>query len=349
MPLEELGPGDRILRNPFEGIDDEEPPEFVILDEEDFAGEDPQLIGFLNELDLLPLKSTDEAFNHLLKIVGFHTGDGSFSGPQTWFYGDPEDLEAIRADIEAIGFTPSRVYERQRQHEIDGNRFERTEYSFKSGSKAFKALLVQLGVPDGPKVDSAFAVPEYLDRLADWQQALYLSAFFGAEMSAPDTLSAKNFYAPSVSHNRLADERAAGEQFMRDLMRHLNDLGVRTNALEEVERTDRADGPTVRYRFGVKGDSRNLIRFFTRIGYRYAGEKQRRAMLATEYLKRKEQAIERRARIADEAKALADGGMPPGEIESRFDDVNTRFVERSIWSGRKGRPRPPMDFPDFES
>ncbi|MDZ7702159.1 MAG: RtcB family protein [Halobacteriales archaeon] len=349
VPLDELEPGDEVHQHHFEGIEDEDPPDFVLLDEGDFEDADPQLVRFLKERDLLPLRASDDAFNRLLKIAGFHTGDGSFSGPQTCFYGEPEDLEAIRADIDAIGLTPSRIYEREREHEIDGNRFERTEYSFKSGSKAFKALLLKLGVPEGRKVDSTFSVPSYLDRLADWQKALYLSAFFGAEMSAPAALSAKNFYAPSVSHNRRETVADAGETFMRELIGHLDDLGIKSNALEEVERTDRSDGPTVRFRFGIKNDSANLIRFFTHVGYRYAAEKQRRAMLATEYLKRKERAIDERASIADEAKALADGGVAPTEIKRRLDGVNERFIERSIWDGRAGRPRPPMDFPDFET
>ncbi|WP_423751756.1 RtcB family protein [Salinirarus marinus] len=344
--LRELNEGDTVSLHPFEGLPDAEPPEFVLLDESDFEDEDPQLVQALVDRDLLPLKSTDEAVNRLLKLVAFHTGDGTFSGNQSWFYGDPEDLEAIRDDIEALGFTPSRIYERDREHEIDGHSFERTEYSVRSTAKSFRQLLVRLGAPAGTKVDSEFTAPTYLDRLADWQKALYLSAFFGAEMSAPDAMTGKNFYCPSVSHNRLAVRRDAGEQFMRDLMRHLGDLGVRVNALEEVERTETTAGETVRFRFGLKNDSDNLIRFFTRIGYRYNREKRERAMLATQYLKRKERVIDERARIAEDARALADGGMATADIKQRF-DVNDRFIERSIYEGRSGRPRPPADFPNF--
>jgi tRNA-splicing ligase RtcB len=39
--------------------------------------------------------------------------------------------------------------------------------------------------------------------------------------------------------------------------------------------------------------------------------------------------------------------VPTAEIRSSF-DINDRFIERSIWSGRSGRPRPPADFPDYE-
>ncbi|MDS0294662.1 RtcB family protein [Halogeometricum sp. S3BR5-2] len=346
--LDSLEVGETVRTRPFVGLPDEDPPEFVVLDEDDFAGEDPQLVRGLKDRGLLPLKSTDDAFNRLLKLVGFHTGDGSFSGNQSWFYGSPEDLESIRADIEAVGYTASRIYERDREHEIDGNRFERTEYSTRGSAKGFKQLLVRLGAPDGRKTESAFTVPDYLDRLADWQKALYFSAFFGAEMSAPAAMAAKNLYCPSVSHNRVADLEEHGEAFVRGLMRHLNELGVRTNALEEVERTETTAGETVRFRFGVQNDSENLVRFFSRIGYRYNRQKAKRAALATAYLRRKERVIEERARIAEEARALADGGVAPKEIKARF-DVNERFVERSLYGGREGRPRPPADFPDYEA
>ncbi|WP_418771546.1 RtcB family protein [Halobacterium yunchengense] len=348
VDVEDIEVGDDVFVSPFRGLPHEEPPEFVVLDESDFEDEDPQLIRVLKDRDLLPLKSTDEAFARLLKLVGFHTGDGSFSGSQTWFYGDPEDLHDIREDIEAVGFTPSKVYERDREHSVGGNEFERTEYSTRSTSNAFKQLLLKLGAPDGRKTDSAFTAPAYLDRLADWQTALYLSAFFGAEMSAPAAVSRTNLYAPSVSHNRLAEHESAGEQFLRDLMRHLNDLGVETNALEVVERGENADGETVRFRFGVRNDSKNLVRFFTTVGYRYNREKRRTAALAAEYLKRKERVVEERARIASEARAMADGGAVASEVKAAFDEVNDRFVERSLYGQRDGRPRPPEDFPGFE-
>jgi len=346
--LGELDPGDSVFVHPFEGLPDEEPPEFTVLDQTDFADEDPQLIRVLSERGLLPLKSTDDAFNHLLKLVGYHTGDGSVSGSQTWFYGSPDALEEIREDISAVGFTPSKIYERERSHEIDGESFERTEYSTRSTSNAFKVLLSKLGAPTGPKVESDFTTPEYLERLADWQVALYLSAFFGAEMSAPTTAAPKNFQAPAVSHNRVGAQQDAGEKFLRGLMAHLEELGISTNQLEIVKRPADGSGNRVRLRFGISTDGENLRQFFTRVGYRYSPEKQREAMLAAQYLKRKERHVAHRARVAKQAATMADGGVSAGEIKARFDSVNDRFVERSIYEERDGGPRPSADFPTFE-
>jgi tRNA-splicing ligase RtcB len=344
--VDALSEGEQILAHPFEGLPDEQPPEFEVLSVEDFSEENPQLVNALKERDLLPLCPTDEAFPRLLKLVGFHTGDGTFRGEQTWFYGEETDLQTIREDIAALGFSPSPVYERDRDHEVRGNTFEHTEHSIKVGSKAFRKLLLCLGAPDSPKVESEFIAPDYLDRLPDWQRALYLSAFFGAEMSAPATMTAKNLYCPSVSHNRRSDVVDGGETFMRDLMRHLNEIGIRTNSLERVEYYEEHD--THRFRFGIKNDSQTLIDFFTTVGYRYNEEKRRKSVLAAQYLKLKERTIDERGRIAEKARALSDGGVATGEIKKRFDAVNERFIERSIYNQRKGQPRPPATFPDYE-
>ncbi|MGM0399325.1 MAG: RtcB family protein, partial [Halobacteriota archaeon] len=348
VPLRELQPGDVVSVHPFEGLPDTPPSAETILTVEDFDGEDPQLVRALEQRDLLPLTTDDEAFNRLLKLVAFHTGDGSFSGSQTWFYGDPEDLEDIREDIDALGFTPSRIYERERSHEIDGNRFERTEYSVRATANSFRALLVRLGAPTGQKVKSTFTTPAYLDKLTDWQKALYLSAFFGAEMSAPDTVAAKNFYAPSVSHNRLETVESAGETFLEELKTILESLDIRTNELEVVERRDRNTGRSVRFRFGISSEATNLIRFFTTVGYRYNQDKQRRGLQAAQYLRVKDRVISERATIANRAKTMADGGVGVTEIAATLDGVNRRFIERSIYDQRDGRPRPPETFPDFD-
>jgi len=345
VELGDLEVGDTVFTSGFRGLPDERPAEFVVLSETDFEDENHQLVSFLKDNGLLPLKSTDDAFQRLLKLVGFHTGDGSFAGPQTWFYADPEDLERIRADVSVLGFTPSRVYERERDHDIDGKTFSRTEYSVKVGAKGFKKLLVKLGAPTGKKVESGFTTPDYLENLTDWQRALYLAGYFGAEMNAPAAQHEKNLYCPKVSQNRVEAVADAGAQFLEEVAGYLGDLGIETNG---VERFDAQKEGTERLRLGIKNDSETLIRFFSTVGYRYNREKRRKAAKALAYLERKEQHITRRERVAEEAAARADGGTSVSELKGEF-DVNDRFIERSVWSGREGRARPSADFPSFDS
>ena len=209
IELDNLQPGDSVYTQPFRGLEHEEPAEETLLTDEDFQEYNTQIRRVLNERGILPLTTADETFNLLLKILGFFTGDGSFGGEgQTWFYGDPEDLERIRQDIRKIGFKPSKVYSRERSHSIDGNSFETTEYSFKTTSKAFRLLLGKLGAPIGEKVAAGFTTPEYFEHLRNWQKALYYSTYFGAEMNVPSAQHDKNLYCPKVSQNRTSSSIA---------------------------------------------------------------------------------------------------------------------------------------------
>ncbi len=348
VDLTEIEEGDAVSVQPFRGLRHEEPVDKTLLTEEDFADANHQIRRVLQDRDVLPLSTADETFNRLLKVLGFFTGDGSFGGEgQTWFYGDPEDLEEIRSDIEAIGFTPSKIYSRDRSHEIDGNCFEHTEHSFKTTAKAFRLLLQKLGAPAGKKVSSGFETPWFFERLTNWQKALYYSAYFGAEMNEPSAQHEKNLYCPKISQNRTTETAESGKQFLADLATFLQDVGIETNQIETIETDSNRNHEVVRLRLGIKNDSENLIRLFSTIGYRYNRDKQRRAIKAIQYLKLKEQEIARRENIAAEARTMADGGVAAEEIIQSF-DINDRFVERSIWSGRDGRPRPSEQFPGFE-
>ncbi|PSQ63095.1 MAG: RNA-splicing ligase RtcB [Halobacteriales archaeon SW_8_66_22] len=348
VELDELAPGDTVHVQPFEGLEHEEPADVTLLTEEDVADQNHQIRRVLRERDVLPLSTADGTFNRLLTVIGFFTGDGSFGGEgQTWFYGEPRDLEGIRDDIREIGFKPSKIYSRDRGHEIDGKTFEATEYSFKTTSKAFRLLLGKLGAPIGEKLTAGFETPWYFEHLTDWQKALYYGAYFGAEMSAPAAQHDKNLYCPKVSQNRSVETADAGRRFLEGMATFLEGIGIETNTIECFETDANRNHDVLRLRLGIKNDTENLLRFFSTVGYRYNEAKQRKAIKAIQYLKTKEREIQRREEIASEARALADGGTKPKEIKTAF-DINDRFIERSLWSGRDGRPRPGAEFPRFE-
>ncbi|MEF8812260.1 MAG: RtcB family protein [Halovenus sp.] len=349
VELDELEPGDTVHVQPFRGIEHENPADITLLTEADFADKNPQIRRVLTDREVLPLSTADEIFDRLLKVIGFFTGDGSFGGEgQTRFYGDPEDLEQIRQDVSEIGFKPSRIDSRDRNHEIDGNTFESTEHSFKTTSKAFRLLLQKLGAPVGEKIASGFETPWYFEDLTDWQKALYYSAYFGAEMNAPAPQHDMTLYRPKVSQNRTVETVAAGRSFLENLSQFFDDIGIETNQMEELEASTNSNADIVRLRLGVKNDTENLRRFFSKVGYRYDRAKQRKAIKAIQYLKTKEAEIRRRERMASQAKARADGGAAPRDINDEC-ERNDRFIERSPWSGRSGRPRPGDEFPTFEA
>ncbi|MFT4868522.1 MAG: tRNA-splicing ligase RtcB [Colwellia polaris] len=345
--LSELQEGERVVIRPFKGVKDEDPEEFTLIEEKDFKDENSQLVDALNQRGLLPLKSTDEEFNILLKLAAFHTGAGSFNNNgDTTFYADKEDLESIQEDIKKLGFRPSKICSRDRTHQVRKEPFEVTEGSLKSTSRAFQKLLIELGVPKGKKTNQSFTLPNYFDNLTRWQKALYLSAFFGAEMNKPSPKSGKNLYCPKISQNKSEYVKEYGREFMEGIKQALSELGIRTNKVEEFETHENNEGRVVRCRLGIKNDSKNLINFYQKIGYRYNKDKQKEAIKAVQYLKTKQKAIERQEKIARESIELYEGGARPKEIK-KF-DINERFIERSIYSGRKSISKPPKTFPDYE-
>ena len=345
--LKELSSGSQIYVRPFKGLPDSQPDEFTILEEEDFEEENRQLVEALKKRNILPLKSTDQKLNTLLKLVGFHTGDGSFNNDgDSTFYAEEEDLESIQEDIESLGFNPSKVYGRERNYSVNGYEFDRIEYSIKSTSRALQRLLIKLGAPEGKKTQEAFTLPNYLKKLEDWQKGLYLSAFFGAEMSSPKAQSRKNLYCPKISQSKAIEVETSGRKFMKEVKQMLQDTGIQTNKVEEFEAEENQHGEVKRFRLGIKNDSQNLVNFFQKIGYRYNLEKRKKSVKAVQYLKKKEKAINRREEISEQSIELYESGAQPKKIKQKF-EINDRFIERSIYKGRKTVSRPPKTFPDY--
>src|SRR5262249_37577292 len=143
-----------------------------------------QALQFLYARDLLPLKFSSPALPYLCKILGFvfgdanlHFGKGTGKGV-VLFSGDRADLETIGADVKAIGFTPSRVYARERRHVIHTayreHEFERTEEWFKVVGSAFAMLLACLGAPVGKKAHQSYLCPAWLGAAPRWQKRLFL-------------------------------------------------------------------------------------------------------------------------------------------------------------------------------
>ena len=347
VALGDLDPDETVYISPFRGIEDESVEEFPVLTEADFADESPRVRRALDERDMLPLTSTDKTFQHLLKLVGYHTGDGGFPGPDiTLFHGNPEDLEAIGRDLERVGFAPSQRCSCERSDKARETDAGATEHSIRSSSRILHLVMRKLGAPTEPTRESGFTTPWYFDRLADWQKRLYLSAYFGAEMSAPSAQHDESLRCPTVSQTRTVGTADAGEQFMREVAAFLESRAIGTNSIERSGTDSNSARDTVRLRLGVRSDPETLIRFYSTVGYTYNREKQRRAAKAIQYLKHKQRALPGRSRTADDTQALADGGVSTQTVEAQF-DTDDRSVGRTC-RGEHGEPRPPAEFPGFE-
>ncbi len=372
-PLGDLRPGDRVALSPFEGVPYEAPSDDVIVSEDDVrtrltalgkggGNGIEQAVTYLTARGLLPLRASSPALPGLINILGFVFGDGTLRFENgngkgvTAFYGEATDLEAIRTDIAALGVTPSRLYNRQRRHHIQtpyaAYEFEREECHFKVVSTGFAALLACLGAPVGNKARQAYDLPAWLDEAPLWQRRLFLAALFGAELTAPATITGHDatMAAPVLSLNKRAPTAASGRQFLEHVARWLADFGVATQAIAAREEgLTRTGESSVRLRLILSPKSDSLLALWGRIGFEYNARRAGLAVLAVQYLKRKAVWLARREAAANAAVALAKQGVPRGDImrELAGTNVNERFIERSLYEGRATAPRIGESFPAF--
>jgi len=375
LELEALRPGDRIGMSPFKGVPYEEASDEIIVDRMDIErlllslGKDSrgnglgQILNHLEKRGLLPLRYDSQKLPYLLKILGYVMGDGNifYVGQRgkgiTWFYGKPEDLEGIREDITKLGFTPSRVYVRNREHCIKTtyNTYEFTtqEFSFKVCGSAFATLLVALGAPLGRKTTQDYEVPAWIFKAPLWQKRLFLAALFGAELSAPKTVTGHgyNFYAPALSMNKHEGFVDSGRIFMRGIADILAEFGIGVYPVGERKEQENKDGLiSYRLRLLISATPNNLIKLWEQVGFEYNANRKALANAALQYLKHKQQIIERKENAAGLAVAMyaANAGRQKIYDELTSAHVNQRFLERSIYEGRKTKPRISSSFPTFE-
>ncbi|HID17981.1 TPA: RNA-splicing ligase RtcB, partial [Candidatus Bathyarchaeota archaeon] len=338
----ELKPGVKIATHPFEGVKHETPKHFTILSENEF---DEKISRELEKRGLIPLYSDSQKLPILIKLLGYFIGDGAFDGKKTWFYGSIEGLKELQSDIEKIGYRPSRILVRRKQSNLHGRKFIGTENSIYVSAKSFRALLEKLGAPAGKKASTKFTVPTWLTKLPKWLKRLFLAAYCGAEMNKPQTINGYNFEQPFISLTK--DERILGSGiiFLEKIAELAEEFGVETSNifLEKFK-------GKVRLKLVFSEKPTSLLNLWSRIGYIYNPEKRRLALTAVNWIRWQQKIIEGREKVAEVATSYHASGMVASKIISDLSSswVNRRFIERSMWEGRKTNPRIPKGFPAFE-
>ena len=369
VELGKLRVGDEVAIFPFEGVPFEEPTDEVIVDERRIAAEcdklgkgeraKRQIISHLHKLGLLPLKYSSPKLPAILRLMGFLFGDGSICFSQgkgiAWFWGEPEDLERIREDVESLGFTPSRIYRRERSYRIETDHgeyeFERAEHSFKVSSTSFAVLMSALGVPIGAKSSQAYRVSEWIGKATLWQKRLFLAAYFGAELTAPKTVTGHgyNFFEPALTLGKREEFVRNGEEFLSDIARMLTEFGVEVvGIVKRPSRVNGADSWTLRLL--ISSEPENLLRLWKLIGFEYNARKRSLANAAVQYLKLKLSFVRRRREAAELAESMYRSGIRPREIYSELEDelISRRFLERAIYEGADREVRATGALPTFD-
>ena len=379
--LKDLHKDSEVAVFPFNGVPFEKPSKEVILSEEKLRsvlislnkGSQGngllQILAQFKKKGLLPLRYDSPQLPYLLKIMGFVLGDGSIyfvnkTGKGiTWFYGLPGDLQDIKKNIETIGFKCPSIYTRTRNHVINTNydkiEFSAIENSCKVTSSSFAGLLIALGVPFGNKARQDFRIPEWIFRAPLWQKRLFLASYFGAEMSTPKSFhdNGYNFYCPVVSLNKTEKYIESGEAFLTDISSLLKDFGVKTNKISKKTDYKNKNGDiSYKIKLILSGKPEDLINLYSRVGFEFNNKRTLIANFVVEYLKYKKTILDERtgaAVKAREIKELVGAGKGIKYVLSRMEKsgfVNSRFIERSIYEGRKTNTRisfNSQEFPEF--
>ncbi|MBN1311859.1 MAG: RtcB family protein [Anaerolineae bacterium] len=375
VELDRLQPSDQIAMKPFQGVPYQFPGDQILVDERDIErmmskygkGKAGNALGrilkYLNQRELLPLQADSPQLPYLLKIAGFVWGDGGiyFIGRAgkgvTWFFGKPGDLETIRQDVLAAGFTPSRVYTRIRHHQVTTTykdyEFTHHESAFKVSSSAFAVLLAALGVPVGNKASQSFRLPAWIKEIPAWQQRLFLAALFGAELTAPDAYEKHNhnFKMPGLSVNKREEYVESGREFLEDIAVLLDNCGVVTSKIAVRSEQINQDGTqSCRLRLCLSATLENLINLWGRVGFEYNADKSHLAHLATQYLKNKREVLRAREAVAQAVSVLREEGMSVSDIHQRLNSYHTHagFIEHSLYRDPQRQARVGQRFQSFE-
>ncbi len=375
VELERLKNGDQLARYPFEGVPYESQVSEILVDENDIkrilanqgkgvrGNALSQVSNQLKKRELLPLRTDSQKLPYLIKLMGFVFGDGTLyfqngnGKGTTWFYGEESDLEQIRADVAMAGFTPSRIYRRNRSHIINTTygkyEFNREELSFKVVGSAFASLLAALGTPVGAKALQDFCVPGWLFHAPRWHQRLFLAALFGAELSSPKPFkdSNYNFNPPVMSLNKRSYSVESGRQFLEDISKLLEGFEVETKQISQrTEQTNSDGNKSYRLLLILSSKPENLVNLWSRVGFEYNRKRRNLAMAAIEYLKQKKRIVAIREEASVRAATMHSVGIAPQKIYQELisEYVNQRFLERSLYEGRSSSPRIGSAFETFD-
>ena len=338
--------------NPFEGIEYKEIEDFPIISKELFSKEER---NELEKRNLLPFSSKNTKLPLIAKLFGYLLGDGSIylSGKKGFVnaYGSKEDLELIKQDFEELGFS-AKVYSRIREHKIKDQYGEKefiTEnYELHVSSKSLAKLFFALGYPEGIKTKIAFSIPYWIMKSPKWIKRLFLSGFFGAELSSPRTHTKTGFDCPVLSMNKNSFLIENGREFMIQIMQLLGEFNIKVDKISDRKEYKNKNGETSRIRLQISSEENNLIKLWSNIGFSYNLKREKLANIAILYIKEKKLLTSKRTELAEKVREFKKRGLKLKEVQSLLECAfaNKRFIERHYYENASQRIS--LDFISFK-
>jgi len=352
VKAEELRKNVSLAIMPFKGVGYEEVEEELLVNKEFFTKQESLE---LEKRGLLPLKTTNSKLPLLTKLFGYLLGDGSvyLSGKKGYVnaFGPENDLKTIQKDLEKIGFS-AKIYSRTRDHKIPTKygevNFSSTNYELHAPSKSLAKLFFALGYPQGNKTITPFLIPSWLMKSPLWIKRLFLSGFFGAELSAPRTHTKTGFVCPTISINKNTVQLDNVREYAIQLMLLLEEFGVNTHKLLIRKDYKNQYGLTHRLKIQISSEETNLLKLWEQIGFSYNEKRTRLSEIAILYIKEKKRITALRLKTARRVKELKKKGLTLKEVQKLLESkiTNKRFLERHYYE--QAGQRIPLNFYSFK-
>jgi len=360
-PVEELSPGDRLLRRPIElpafDPDADERIAATAADVEAVAPPETYVGHAIRTLgDVLPFDAHSRRGVAAARLAGHLFGDGTLEldgqRARLVFRAPQDDLDDIREDLERLGFDPDSPRYKNSEAQIvaaDGSTTDVAGggWTMELRSKPLASLFAALGVPAGDKTETAFEVPEWVRDGPSAVKRAFVSAYFGAELSTPSQRGPKLFKKPTFKLAKTDDVLDAGHRFVEQIDDLLSEFGTTVSNVRKEDGNRRMDGRVTTILAAELDAAQEAVRnLFARIGYTYNREADAEARLATAYLSEKLERLDELAAVATAARTAE------GEYD-RLTDIANRHGEDPArvrrWRQRDVEQPRANDFPDYET
>jgi tRNA-splicing ligase RtcB len=338
IKAENVRKGHEIAIHPFEGVNFEELKDGLLIKSETIFTKQEK--DELKKRDLLYLKLNNPKIPIIAKLFGYLLGDGSIylSGKKGFVcaYGSEEDLKEIQDDFKKLGFS-AKIYSRKRNHKIPTKygdiKFEADNFELHLPSNSLAKLYFALGYPQGTKTAVSYLIPNWILESPLWIKRLFLSGFFGAELSSPRTHTKTGFDCPTVSINKNTVLLDNVREFCIQIMNLLEEFGINTHKLLERKDYKNRFGPTHRVKLQISSEEKNLLKLWSKIGFSYNKKRETLSHIAIVYIKEKKLLTKIRKNTAIKVKEFRKKGLKVKEVKKLLESpfTNKRFIHRHYY------------------
>lgn len=238
----------------------------------------------------------------LAGLVGHMFGDGTlwwdYKGCHITFRGNDErDIKEIKKDLEKLGIQNVKYYYHKLTKDQTIIKHNGDKIQVKAGCGIYEIDLRKraiafafnlLGVPQGDKIIQEFTIPDWIKKGSKLVKREFLRGYFGTDSDTPRLNSdgGKSFYSMRIRMSK--EQPLTPKKFFNDLKTILLEFSVKTSDITKTKGNLRKSGKISEcFQFRIQAKSKNLIRFFEKIGYLYAKNRSIKGKNIAEYLRYK--------------------------------------------------------------